>query len=680
MAEEKESRIFTQKKKDNITKEHEKLLHQHSSQVDDARNSLARACWDRAGFHYTQRNIEKAMLDLSSIISLSLDETSYWDQSNYVVKAYLLRGICRLSQGAYVKAIEDFTDSIGLSPSSQAYHFRHLANAALHRHADSQEDFIKIAESKAIPINDIDKCDLVTAKIYSERARFEHSSEEFHKAALLYSEAIRLQPNALSHYQGRALAYERLGRREQAVIDRQTEAKLSESKKSSLPLYPSGAQQNERLPANLLAHVGTFEDSESLHADFQTNKTHRNALNLLITNRRLDLPEVEKQWNELSKVKEIKALMSAYQKDLAVEDLPLIMKNDMYRVHILRYAIEKNDFALIRYLQDCGVDVNKPWLERYPVSVTHSRGPRDMREAYEATEYREAKRTAIDWVKNQEPFPAKKILHLINSGFNIDDVISRAYYLLQQGLGLPSINKSDLVAAAKLIILRFNQAFEAVSDSQLSILMSSGQYFDRSFFKKMEMVFLIRQLTSIIPGRLNFLADKRDVLLIEGCIKRLNELLLAKEMTPSTVQELEKIKLDLIVHSTPKLDEKSSDLRKLLEKLRKEYPYIFQKSTEAADDKKLKPLSPITDSALSTHISSPNNSISSSCSSSSSSMNSFSFSSSIDRTLWGSGKHKGDEKNNQLTTSGTSAPHAAENTPESIPLSLLNGTGQNDTN
>ena len=549
MAEEKEAQIFTQKKKVNIAKQTEMMLQEHSSRVDDAKNSLARVCWERVGFYYESGNIKDAVSDLSLIINLSLDKTS-WDQSNYLVKAYLLRGICRLSQGEYEKAIEDFTDSIGLSPSSQAYHYRHLAYAAVHRHAESQDDFGKITESKAIPLDDINKRDLVTAKKYSERADLEQRSEQFHKAALLYSEAIRLQPNIASYYHSRALAYERLGRGDQAEADRQAEAKFLESKKSPLPPYPPGVQQ-ERLPTKLIEHIGTFEDSESLHMDFQTNKTHRHVLNKLITQRRLDLPEVEKQWNELGEIKEIKQIFqSESQKDPAVEDLPLLMKNYKYRVLILQHAIKKDAFALIRYLQYCGVDVNKSWIEWCPVSVTRSRGPRDMREEYEATEFSRMEYTATDLVVTQQPFPAQKILRLLNLGFTIDAISPRAYDLLKQGL--PFTNKSDLVAAAKLIMFRFNEPFEDISDYKLSIFMSSKQYFPPEFIRKMEIVFLIRQLTPIIPSRLNPFAEKRDIPVLEDCIKRLNTLLLVKKMTSSTIQELENIKLELIFHSTPR--------------------------------------------------------------------------------------------------------------------------------
>ncbi len=666
MTEEKRIPIFTQRKKNAENIRSAEILQEYSTEVNNAKNILAKAAWDRAFLHYESGNIDRAVSDLDLIINLApneinpLDEVElgFWNHfSNYLAQAYLQRGICIVFQGRYEKAIEDFTKSIKLLPSSQAHHHCKLATAAIKNLQQNQENSVKLKEYKEFPFP---KNDQLMAENYAKLALLEQNKEEFHKALLFYSEAIRLQPNIHSYYHNRALVHQKISPSSaEAITDRRMVATLLlESKKPSLPPYPLGAQETESLPTTLTHYIGGFEDSATLHAHLQTNKANHFVLTPLMNKRRLDLAQVEQQWNELSQIKNIKEFFKP-GKEPAAEDLPFLLGNNhKLRVLLLQNAIIKNAFALIRFLKHHGLDINKPWIENFTVSVTRCKGHRDFREIYQDIEHRQRENTAIDLAIKTEPFPAEAILRMLNLGFIVDkgfnaSILLGAYKLLAQQRSL-DIARSCLVAAGKLIMLGSNQELDKIPNARLSILIKAGEYIAKPFIKRMEVIFLIRELRLIIPSKLNPLADKRDLTYIEAAIAQLEKLLHAKELTAAQIAQLQEIKLDLIVHSLPIAGQTPSNLRLLLETLRKEYPTIFRRETEEQCDHKLKPLSSTTNFAPSRNLNSSRSSASPSCSSSSSNMSSSSFSTSISQTFWESGQK------NQLPDSESHTPDFTE--------------------
>jgi tetratricopeptide (TPR) repeat protein len=120
--------------------------------------------------------------------------------------------------GQFDKAISDFTEVIRLQPNEfAAYTSRGNCYARLEQYQKAISDYTKAVRGPG-PV--------FRARAYCDRGYAYLEVEEFEKAISDYTEAIRLAPNFSDFYDGRAIAFDKLGKSSEAAQDRKKAKEL----------------------------------------------------------------------------------------------------------------------------------------------------------------------------------------------------------------------------------------------------------------------------------------------------------------------------------------------------------------------------------------------------------------------------------------------------------------------
>jgi tetratricopeptide (TPR) repeat protein len=128
---------------------------------------------------------------------------------------YVSRGECYIALGQLDKAIADFTSGLAKDPKSEQSLIRRAETyCQLKRFKDAMNDATRYVTMTREP------------KSYMFRGRIYLDSGDYKAAIEDFSSAIKLRPKVPEYYAMRAVAYEKIGRKDLAKADREKESHL----------------------------------------------------------------------------------------------------------------------------------------------------------------------------------------------------------------------------------------------------------------------------------------------------------------------------------------------------------------------------------------------------------------------------------------------------------------------
>ena len=161
-----------------------------------SRSHLAEAYGNRAIAHYAKNNTTQSLADLEEAIRINPREPIFFAN----------RGVARISLRQHDLAIKDFDQAIQLNPS---YAFAYFQRGRAH---NDQKNWDRAIEDFGHSIRL-----RPDSKAYEERGYARLSKNDLVGALSDYSEAIKLDPLSHIAFNGRGVAYERQGRRSEAL-------------------------------------------------------------------------------------------------------------------------------------------------------------------------------------------------------------------------------------------------------------------------------------------------------------------------------------------------------------------------------------------------------------------------------------------------------------------------------
>lgn len=514
---------------------------------------------------------------------------------------YHKRGFCKVRQGEYQLAIEDFTASLAIYPDKLTYRNRGLAYAVLKKPVESRQDLELSESNPPLPARigpqemiDRDAERSRLASEYAQHAAAEYEREKIDNALIYCNEAIKVMPKEASYYLLRTKILLRLGNMQQAQLEREKNYLLKHPERAKMQARLSDAKEvksTQVLSQELLRHIGSFGT-----VDIVNSMAQASVRNLVDFDSMLEI-ELQKKWETI-------------QKDFTLGDitpkqlLVVLKENPAKRIEIFQKAIQIRAFSFVHYLIMQGIDINEPWVETYTTTRTITRHMRIHGEVVgesneTVSDTHELRHHALDELMKESPLNTPSFLALFSMGvaFGIKDINSVIFPGILAMLSRPLSYPAEHVRAARelftKIIRNMNPEDIVMNDDDLRIIVKAAKSMPDPYVRRLEVYFLMRQLKTLIPHfphSLNIFADRQDLPLINQTIEKLERIAKLKTVTPQDIANFEQAKRDLYQQAKLPAGAKPRDLLKLLEELKRNE--LFTLSPKPAEVKSLPAAAP----------------------------------------------------------------------------------------